>query len=252
MESRDRILAAAARVYAETGFRGATTRRIAEEAGVNEITIFRQFGSKAALIDEVVRATGPRTGARAQLPEEPVDPERELTAWCDEHLAGLRGCRSFIRKTMGDFEERPDAVRCAAAGAQTAAYELRAYMVRLCQHGFVDWEQDPGAEGGYRINPYAAGAMLMGALFADAMGRDMMPEMYPQPEERAPAMYVRLFLRAIGLRNPGARPSTGSRNGKAPNGARADKSLTSTRTSSAGQGKSQKRHPTPSRTGTSR
>jgi len=51
MESRERILAAAARVYAEHGFRGATTRRIAEEAGVNEITIFRQFGSKAALID---------------------------------------------------------------------------------------------------------------------------------------------------------------------------------------------------------
>ena len=46
MELRDRILEAAALVYAETGFRGATTRRIAERAGVNEITLFRHFGSK--------------------------------------------------------------------------------------------------------------------------------------------------------------------------------------------------------------
>jgi len=241
MESRDRILAAAARVYAENGFRGATTRRIAEEAGVNEITIFRQFGSKAALIDEVVRATGPRTGARALLPEHPVDPERELTAWCEEHLAGLRACRSFIRKTMGDFEERPDAVRCAGAGAQKAAQELRAYLVRLCRNGLVDWEEDPSADGGYRINPYAAGAMLMGALFGDAMGRDMMPELYPVPEERAPAMYVRLFLRAVGLRTPAAaepgRPAAPAKRRKAP----------ATRSAIARPAKSQNRHsrPTP-------
>ena len=47
--------------------------------------------------------------------------------------------------------------------------------------------------------------MLMAALFADAMGRDFMPEMYPQPPERAPALYVRLFLCAIGVRPPAGR-----------------------------------------------
>jgi hypothetical protein len=45
---------------------------------------------------------------------------------------------------------------------------------------------------------HAAGAMLMAALFGDAMGRDMMPDLYPQPPERAAALYVRVFLRAIG------------------------------------------------------
>ncbi|MEO7475110.1 MAG: TetR family transcriptional regulator, partial [Gemmatimonadales bacterium] len=39
MNVRDQLLTAAARVYAEVGYRGATTRRIAQEAGVNEITL---------------------------------------------------------------------------------------------------------------------------------------------------------------------------------------------------------------------
>ena len=36
MNLRDQLLAAAARVFAEAGYRGATTRRIASEAGVNQ------------------------------------------------------------------------------------------------------------------------------------------------------------------------------------------------------------------------
>ena len=41
--TKDHILEAAARLYGEHGFRGTTTRRIAQEAGVNEVTLFRQF-----------------------------------------------------------------------------------------------------------------------------------------------------------------------------------------------------------------
>jgi hypothetical protein len=49
--------------------------------------------------------------------------------------------------------------------------------------------------------------MLMGAIFADAMGRGMMPDVYPQPEEKAAQMYTRLLLRAIGVEN-GTRRTT--------------------------------------------
>jgi len=54
MISKDRILEAAARVYSKHGFRGATTRLIAAEAGVNEVTLFRTFGSKGALLEAVL------------------------------------------------------------------------------------------------------------------------------------------------------------------------------------------------------
>ena len=46
-----RILAAARELFERNGTRGTTTREVAERAGVNEATLFRHFGSKAALLD---------------------------------------------------------------------------------------------------------------------------------------------------------------------------------------------------------
>ena len=65
MDTRERILQAAARVYAQHGFRGATTRLIAIEAGVNEVSLFRTFGSKAALFEAMMEshAASLRTGS---------------------------------------------------------------------------------------------------------------------------------------------------------------------------------------------
>ena len=72
MTVRDELLTAAARVYAEAGYRGATTRRIALAAGVNEITLFRHFGSKDALLREALTRNQDSPGA--ELPEDPKDP----------------------------------------------------------------------------------------------------------------------------------------------------------------------------------
>ena len=77
MISRERILEAAGRVYAKHGFRGATTRLIANEAGVNEVTLFRTFGSKSALL-EAVLLQQQHSQPAYELPREPVDPFGEL------------------------------------------------------------------------------------------------------------------------------------------------------------------------------
>ena len=191
MASRQRILEAALRVYEEAGFRGATTRRIAAEAEVNEVTLFRIFGSKESLLSEAIRA-GAGAGATdpCGLPEQPVDPELELTSWCDAQMKHLRGNRSLIRKTMAEMEERPELGPCACAGPRLASHTLRAYIERLCRGELVD--ADCPAE--------AASTMLLGVVFSDAMWRDTMPEVFPQPADDAPRLYARLFLKAIGFR----------------------------------------------------
>jgi len=54
-ETRERILAAAREVYVRNnGRHGTTTREIAQLAGVNEVTLFRHFGSKERLLAEMV------------------------------------------------------------------------------------------------------------------------------------------------------------------------------------------------------
>jgi AcrR family transcriptional regulator len=52
--TRDRILEAAARVFARDGVAGATTREIARVARVNEVTLFRYFRNKNELLRQMV------------------------------------------------------------------------------------------------------------------------------------------------------------------------------------------------------
>ena len=193
MDVRERLMEAALRVFEEAGSRGATTRRIAAEAGVNEITLFRHFGSKGALLSEAILAEAQR-GLDYQLPEVPEDPAAELTAWCREHLAHLRRNSGMIRTCMGEMEQAPEMRACAQAGPQRVAEELTGYLQRLQGRGMAD----PG------VDASAAAAMLMGALFTDAMGREMMPERYAYSPEEAPVKYVTLLLRGIGATPPPA------------------------------------------------
>ena|SRR5438067_441073 len=53
-ERRALILQAARRVFLETGFAGARTRRIAEEAGITEALLYRFFPSKRAIYEAAV------------------------------------------------------------------------------------------------------------------------------------------------------------------------------------------------------
>ncbi len=196
MNRRNEILAAAAEVFAQHGFRGSTTRRIAEAAGVNEITIFRQFGSKEALLREAMQHMTDSAGL-VVLPEIPSNPERELTDWSESFIQHLRLRSSIIRKTMGEIEERPEMCECASAVPTQASNELCKYLVALRRQGRTS----------EKFDPKTAAAMLMGAIFADAMGRGMMPNVYPQPEKKAAHMYTVLLLRALGV-EIGTRRST--------------------------------------------
>jgi AcrR family transcriptional regulator len=188
-DSRERILEAAARVYAQYGFRGATTRLIAQEAGVNEVTLFRLFGSKAQLFDELLNKQL-HASTVPLLPADPGDVETELTEWCAVLLAQMRASRSFLRKMIGETEERPDAARSACVGPHCAAESLERYVQRLRARGLADTDAD------YRT----AISMFMSALFGDVMVRDAMSEhFFPEPEDDAPARYVATFLRAAGV-----------------------------------------------------
>ena len=186
MDARTRILTAAAEVFAEMGFRGATTRRIAQQAEVNEITLFRHFGSKERLLREAVQAASTRYGG-ATLPEVPKHPPLELLVWSREQMARLRERSGLIRTCMAEVAEHPKLVQ---PGSHTsfAATQLTRYLEALTENGFTK----------ARFQPASATQMLMGALFADAMGRDMMPDLYPNDPDDAVGEYVELFLRGIG------------------------------------------------------
>jgi hypothetical protein len=113
--------------------------------------------------------------------------------------------RAMVRQMMSDACERPDAMACAKHGPSSAIAQLREYVVRLRRNGWIS-ETDS-------VRPADVGAavsMLMGALFNDALNRDMMPELFPRQPADTIRAYVRIFLRGIGTRSaPTPRGSRG-------------------------------------------
>ena len=198
MDVREALLKAAVKVFAEVGSRGATTRRIAQEANVNEVTLFRHFQSKDELMVAALQHFAQQAELR-DLPDDPVDPAAELTAWCRDHFRELYKVRALIRKTMSEYEEHPE--RCAHGMKVSirVANALSDYVRALRRKGLASNEFDERA----------ATSMLMGAIFSDAMCRDQMPERYPYSMRDAVEQYVKLFLTAIGVpaRTGAASPS---------------------------------------------
>src|SRR5579871_4479603 len=64
---RNRILTAAAAVFARGGFDAASMRDVSEAAGLSVAALYHYFGSKDALMEGLIEraASGPRTGIAA-------------------------------------------------------------------------------------------------------------------------------------------------------------------------------------------
>lgn len=102
--TRQRLLDAAARVFAREGLTGATTRVIAEEAGVNEVTLFRHFQSKDRLIAAVIGENFGPQGASAQLdiPPSTDDFRSDLTALAKCYAKHLSENLGLVRTMIGE------------------------------------------------------------------------------------------------------------------------------------------------------
>ena len=191
---REALLRSTVKLFAEGGTKAASTRRIAKEAGVNEVTLFRHFGKKEDLICSAMRWFSDQNRVEP-LPAEPRDPERELIEWCREHHNRMYQLRTLIRTCMADHLEHPDRNSPTLKLPVQINNELYEYLLRMRSAGLAAGSWDARA----------AANMLMGALFSDAMGRDAMPERFPKAATESIVEDVGLLLNAIGVRQAVAR-----------------------------------------------
>jgi AcrR family transcriptional regulator len=101
-------LEAAARVFARDGLAGATTRAIARDAGVNEVTLFRLFKSKDRLLEAVVGQTfGPDApDASPTLPPPTGDLRADLRALARIYESLLVRNLPLVRTMIGELHHR--------------------------------------------------------------------------------------------------------------------------------------------------
>lgn len=91
--ARERILRAFLALVAERGFDATTTRAVAGAAGVNEVTIFRQFTDKMTLARDAIRWLAPVDRLAGYAPA--IDVTSPAAA-----LAGLLACMRYVRALL--------------------------------------------------------------------------------------------------------------------------------------------------------
>lgn len=106
--TRKRILETALRLFSKEGYIGATTRGIAREAGIAEVTIFRHFPSKEKLFEEVLSTHSFLPALKDLLPEIRKMPyEKALAMIAKKFLETLVKRKDIIRITHSEMQRYP-------------------------------------------------------------------------------------------------------------------------------------------------
>lgn len=107
-QTREKILKAALQLFSQKGYLGATTREIAQGAGVAEVTLFRHFRSKQQLLETLMTRKTFLPTLKGLLPELAGLPyEEALTIIANQFLATLEGQTDWIRVLQSEVHRSP-------------------------------------------------------------------------------------------------------------------------------------------------
>lgn len=166
-ETALRIIEAAATLFSEHGYDGATTRAIAAEAGVNEVTIFRNFGSKEKLLLAVVERFSalPRLG-EAFAEQISGDYRQDLLLIGRHYLEMLQRNLRPILMTIFEAQRLPEVRRIIARPPARQRQMLGEYLRRQMEQGVVRELPDP------ELTAQA----FFGMFFEYSLGRNLIDE----------------------------------------------------------------------------
>jgi AcrR family transcriptional regulator len=154
--TEERIIEAASSVFSKEGYRGATTKRIAEAAGVNEITLFRRFKSKENVLRRVLEDKG--TAIQKVMDQSLIMEEDADVVDCLRNLSVLTsgpliGEWELIMPLMEQRDIRPIIAEYLFATLKSLTARLNRFFEFHIEAGNIR-----------KINPEAATAIFFGYL----------------------------------------------------------------------------------------
>ncbi len=190
-DTHQRILNAAIRLFTEQGYAATTTRQIANAAGVNEVTLFRHFGTKEALFQEAIQANSAVPQMTSALKSRLTgEPEHDLTLIGSQFFKTMLERRKAILMTLWEAERQPE-IRPLVANIPAAQGKILA--------SYLEKQMEAGKLGG--VDPRSAAQAFLGMFMAYAINRSLMPpEAQQTPPEIIVKQFVRLFLKGIQLK----------------------------------------------------
>ena len=184
--TRERILQAAAEIFAEKGYARTTTRAIAQAAKVNEVTIFRHFGSKKKLLSDLIQT-------RSELPnlsdiienQLSGNIQQDLTFFARILLNALLQRQGTLRLLLCEANALPEIREIAAQPSK----QLRQIMTRYLQQ-----QIDQGVVQG--DDPELMAQAFMGMFFAYAVAGEFIggPATFTQSTDEVIAQFVAIFI----------------------------------------------------------
>ena len=197
--THQRLLEAAARVFARSGLEGATTREIAREAGVNEVTLFRHFHSKEKLLTAVVQRTLDQQDAALTTPlastlhphpgtaPAPSDLRADLLEYARRYEQFLQSNMPLLRTMIGEIH-RYSAHEVRVLKSIFAP--LKAELLTTVETAQRAGKLRPG------IDPTVVADAFGGMIFMDALRRSG-PTAPDYPTDQYQAVCVDVFVRGI-------------------------------------------------------
>lgn len=185
-DTKEKITRAALTVFSLKGYASATTREIAGEAGVNEVTLFRHFGSKENLLTAVIeRHSVIPVVAQALKSELTGDYRRDLKMIANHLLAVWHERRELMLIMLSEARQHPEEISLITRIPLRLREYLAEYLRSLSRSGQIR-EIDHDASAQAFINGLF-GYFLMLAIFGSGF--------HPQSTDEYVDNFVDIFAR---------------------------------------------------------
>lgn len=185
--TREKILDASLQLFAQKGFTGTTTKDIARKARVNEVTLFRVFGTKKALFAATIAERSPIVEIGKTVSFDTDQPVEELLlSNARSVLSILRDNRDLFMMILGDAWRMP---RLRSVISESSV-ERGIEMVAGLMQALID-------EGKIRdIDPHVAARAMVGMIQAYFITVDLLAGRTPsaKEDERMLRGFVTIFL----------------------------------------------------------
>jgi len=189
-KTRKKILETALKLFSQKGYLGATTKEIAKEAGIAEVTLFRYFPSKELLFGEVINTYSFLPTLKELLKNFEKEPyEKALKRIAYEFIKVLETKKELIKIMHSEMQRYPEEIKKIHENIVEKTIDLLSEYLKNLQKKGVLREVD---------SVFAARAFF-GMFFSYFYAKEIKEYLNLKKEdaEKVIDVYVDIFLRGI-------------------------------------------------------
>lgn len=197
-ERRRQILQVAIDLFSKHGFRGTTTRQIAQAAGVSEAMVFRHFATKEDLYGAILGDKACHDEMKFPWEQDPV--LREAIEKKDDYAVFYNIALNAMRKQQADVGFMRLIFYSALEAHDLADNFFNEFVLKVYEFigGYIEQRQKDGAMR--EMNPRIAVRALMGMMLHQSLNNilwDRKRRLLDITNEEAAANFAEILLRGI-------------------------------------------------------